>query len=266
MNVRTRLLILLKLLVLLGTFVGVIEAKEIRVGITEYQNVESSYDKYQTLFQELEQIAAKDRMSGEDVTFRFAIGTYAEVIDWFNKKLIDVAVLSAMPIADLLTTSSKAEIDKIKDAYIGSLNPVGGRDAKCDKNGEKPCQRALDEKAPECLNSDEQSQIARSEYHSSCVVPAKYGWKDFSDVKKFAGQKKLKFLFVRPVSISGYVVPAYYLKHHGIDLSQEEFDFTYQHQDSLQRMLKESDGDKYLVAFVIDNTPYCVSDEDSTKQ
>jgi predicted acylesterase/phospholipase RssA/ABC-type phosphate/phosphonate transport system substrate-binding protein len=257
----------MNLLLLLSTFVSVVGAKEIRVGITEYQNVESTYDKYQNLFQELEQLARKNRTSGEDVTFRFAIGTYAEVIDWYNKKLIDVAVLSAMPIADLLTTSNAAEIDKIKDAYLGSLNPVGGRDAKC---GENSCQRSLDEKAPQCVDPTEQPQIAKTEYHTSCIVPAEYGWKNFDDVKKFAGQNKLKFLFVRPVSISGYIVPAYYLKEQGIDLGQEEFDFTYQHQDTLQRMLQEPldelDRDKYLVAFVIDDTPYCVPKADSTKQ
>lgn len=267
MNVRKHLLLLMNLLLLLGIFINTVGAKEIRVGITEYQNVESTYAKYQTLFQELEQLARKTPKSSEAVTFLFAIGTYAEVIDWYNKKSIDVAVLSAMPIADLLTTSNVAEIDMIKDAYLGNINPVGGRNAEC---GENTCQRSLDEKTLQCVDPKEQPQIARSEYHTSCIVPAEYGWKSFDDVKKFAGQNKLKFLFVRPVSISGYIFPAYYLKEQGIDLGQEEFDFTYQHQDTLRRMLVEPldklDRDKYLVAFVIENTPYCVPKADSTKQ
>lgn len=244
-----------------------VEARQIRVGITEYQNVESAYKKYQTFFEELETVSQRSG-SGDLVTFRFAIGTYAEVIDWYDKGLIDVAVLSAMPIADLLTTSSAgAETNKITEAYLGGVNPVGGRASEIE-NCE--CTRSLDEKQPQCMHAAAEDQIAHSEYHTSCVVPAEYGWKSFEDVKKFAGQDKLKFLFVRPVSMSGYIVPAYFLNKQGINLQREEYDFTDQHQNSLRRMLAQppdgADAGKYLVAFVIENTPYCVSQLDANKQ
>jgi predicted acylesterase/phospholipase RssA/ABC-type phosphate/phosphonate transport system substrate-binding protein len=253
----------LTLLILVCAFA--IEAKEIRVGITEYQNVESAYEKYQIFFAELERIAQKERSADKDTTFSFAIGTYAEVIDWYNKKLIDVAILSAMPIADLLTTSNDDEVNRIRDSYLASLNPVGGSTAKC---GGDSCQRSLDEQSTQCVTAQDQPPEPKTEYRVSCVVPAEYGWKTFEDVSKYAGQKKLKFLFVRPVSISGYIVPFYYLKTQAIDLKQEEFDFTYQHQESLQRLLErnKTDPDKYVVAFVIENTSYCVPKADSNKQ
>jgi predicted acylesterase/phospholipase RssA/ABC-type phosphate/phosphonate transport system substrate-binding protein len=253
----------IRVVLLLLLAASAVSAKEIRVGITEYQNVESVYKKYQLFFEELEKIARDQRV---DITFSFAIGTYGEVIDWYNKEQIDVAVLSAMPMADLLTSSDTLEAEKIKDAFVARLNPIPGSTAKCQQD---LCQRSLDEPSAQCRPADAQSGVAQSEYHASCVVPAEYGWTSFDDVRKLKDQNKLKFLFVRPVSMSGYIVPSYYLKKYGeIDLKQEEFDFTYQHQESLQRMLRkdERDAGKKVVAFVIENTPYCVPQSDSNKQ
>jgi ABC-type phosphate/phosphonate transport system substrate-binding protein len=56
---------------------AVIVAEVVKVGITEYQNVEDSYDRYEELFQQLSESAGSD----EPVTFSFAIGNYAEVLD-----------------------------------------------------------------------------------------------------------------------------------------------------------------------------------------
>jgi predicted acylesterase/phospholipase RssA/ABC-type phosphate/phosphonate transport system substrate-binding protein len=241
-------------------------AKEIRVGITEYQNVESAYSKYEQFFQSLERASAGSK---EPVTFRFAIGTYSEVSDWYNKQLIDVAVLSAMPMADLLSNSQDDEREMIRDAYLGSLNPIGKRVAQ---SGRCECQRALDEEEPRCLNKSDAAGEPKSHYSVSVVVPAEYGWKSFEgDVRRHAGQGKLKFLFVRPLSISGYMIPSYFLREvssrWGIDLTKEDSDFTFQHQNSLQRMLQPyaEDEGKYLVAFVIDDTSYCVTPRDASK-
>ncbi|HUS11108.1 MAG TPA: patatin-like phospholipase family protein [Pyrinomonadaceae bacterium] len=252
----------IKLVLLILLSASVVSAREIRVGITEYQNVESVYNKYQLFFEELEKIA---RRQGSDTTFSFAIGSYGEVIDWYNKKLIDVAVLSAMPMADLLTSSDARETAKIRDAFLARLNPIAGSSAKCEKDF---CQRSLDELSPSCRATDATPGNAQSEYHASVVVPAEYGWTSFEDVRKLAGQKRLKFLFVRPVSISGYIVPLYYLKKQGIDLKQEEFDFSYQHQESLQRILRKDgrDAGKFVVAFVIENTSYCVPESAANSQ
>ncbi|HEX5876478.1 MAG TPA: patatin-like phospholipase family protein [Pyrinomonadaceae bacterium] len=255
---------IVKLLLLLFLSTFTVKAEEIRVGITEYQNVEQVYRKYQEFFDELERIAHDD---GLEIHFKFAIGTYSEVIDWYSKKLIDVAVLSAMPVADLLSISDKAQKDKIREAFLAKLNPVGGRIVKC--QAANPCRRSLDEPSAQCAPEAGQPQTARPEYHVTAIVPAEYGWKNFDDVRKHAGKKQLKFLFVRPVSISGYIVPSYYLKEiQKIDPKQEEFDFTYQHQESLQRIIKKDKKDegKKVVAFVIENTSYCVPEDDANKQ
>lgn len=263
---RTRFAWTLALLLLL-TSEEALEAKEIKVGVTEYQNVELTYDKYQKFFRSLE----REGLNGESVTFRFAIGTYAEVADWYNKQLIDVAVLSAMPMSDLLSNATADDLKLIRGAYLGHLSPVGARAAPCRQD---ECPRALDESEPRCFTASDPREPGKSHYSVSVVVPASYGWTTFEDVKRQAGKGTLKFLFVRPVSISGYMVPSFFLneqsKQLGLDLSKEESEFTFQHRNSLQRMLenppRESDRGKYLVAFVIDNTSYCVRQEDSQKK
>ncbi len=252
-----------KLLLLIFLSAFTVRAEEIRVGITEYQNVEQVYRKYQEFFDELERIAHDNR---RDIHFRFAIGTYSEVIDWYSKKLIDVAVLSAMPVADLLSISDKEQKDKIRDAFLAKLNPVGGRIVRCQAN---QCRRSLDEPSAQCAPEVGRSQAARPEYRVSAIVPVGYGWKNFDDVRRHARKNQLKFLFVRPVSISGYIVPSYYLKEiQKIDPKQEEFDFTYQHQQSLQKLIEEEQkgSGKKVVAFVIENTSYCVPEADANTQ
>ncbi|MDX6403016.1 MAG: hypothetical protein QOH70_471 [Blastocatellia bacterium] len=70
------------------------------------------------------------REQDEAITFQFAIGTYDKVIDWYNRGLIDIGILSAMPMSDLLTTikdPAQKDFKKITDAYLGRINPVGGR-------------------------------------------------------------------------------------------------------------------------------------------
>ena len=89
-------LITLPFLIVLCT--SAIQAKDIRVGITEYQNVESAYKKYETFFKELETVS-QGSPQDEAITFQFAIGTYDEVIDWYNRGLIDIGILSAMPMS-----------------------------------------------------------------------------------------------------------------------------------------------------------------------
>src|SRR5215211_4370850 len=87
----------------------------IKVGVTEYQNIESTYQKYDALFAELASYATRD----QPVTFTFAIGTYGEVLDWYNNRTIDIAILSAMPTAELLFAGERENLTK---AYLGEVS------------------------------------------------------------------------------------------------------------------------------------------------
>ena len=88
----------------------------LKVGITEYQNIEDSYARYDKLFQKL------GKFSKQPVSFEFAIGNYGEVIEWYNRGEIDVAVLSGMPVSKLLLEAGDDDLKKIDKAYIGDVS------------------------------------------------------------------------------------------------------------------------------------------------
>ena len=88
----------------------------LKVGITEYQNIEDSYARYDKLFQKL------SKFSKEPLSFEFAIGNYGEVMEWYNRGEIDVAVLSGMPVSKLLLEAGDEDLKKIDNAYIGDVS------------------------------------------------------------------------------------------------------------------------------------------------
>jgi len=236
---------------------------EVRVGVTAYQNIEGAYARYQRLFQEL-----ADTETDRAVIFKVAIGTYGEVVDWYNRRLIDVAVLSAMPVAELLISAGGDQelLQKIKDTYLGTLMAKPESSSTACKDGE--VSRSLFD---DIYSDKEKEELAKPEtsYRTVCIVPQASDLNDSSKLAALKGQSKLRFLFVRPFSVSGYLFPSFYLKTQDpkIDVAAEEYSFTYQHSNTLRRLLesksgKDEDG-KYLVAFVLDRTRYCVQAPES---
>lgn len=229
------------------------QAIVVQVGITDFRKVESSYAKYTKLFEELANAAGKD----QPITFRFAIGTDNEVLDWFNKGLIDVAVLQAMPVADLLSSFSEDEKKQLEEDYIGDLADLPER--KEDERAVGLHQDSAAEKNPDYY----------FKYRTNCIVSAAdEELKSFSDIQKLASAGKVKFLFVRPFSMTGYVVPYSFLLEKRIEPTKEQLDFTFQHSNSLKRLMKPlpEDEGKHLVAFVIDSTPYKYDPQDPAKE
>jgi predicted acylesterase/phospholipase RssA/ABC-type phosphate/phosphonate transport system substrate-binding protein len=223
--------------------------QEIKVGITEYQDIEKSYERYERLFQEL--MASVD--PNEPVTFKFAIGNYGEVMDWYNKGDIDVGIFSAMPVANFLRDASGDDYNKFANAHIGDLG----------------ISTVLPEARPLVTGTEE--ELAKKEpffYRSVCLAP----WSDselgtrtdgkertIDDIKRV--QKQVKFIFVRPFSLSGYVVPLYVLKKNEIYPDPDQIEFSYEHSTSVQRLLdearkKDPDPTKHYVACVLDEMRY----------
>ena len=211
----------------------------IRIGITEYQNIEATYAKYEDLLAQLSSYATPE----EPVTFTFAIGTYGEVLDWYNNRTIDLAVLSAMPTADLLQAGQRANLE---EAYLGDISVT------VPKTSSQSTLLPLFGSATDPFT-----------YRPGCIVlNADKEIQSIEDIKRLWGQNQVKFLFVRPYSLSGYIAPLDVLRRHGIDpLSNEnQFQFTYQHPKSLELMLKslspEGKPTTHYVAFVLDDTRY----------
>jgi predicted acylesterase/phospholipase RssA/ABC-type phosphate/phosphonate transport system substrate-binding protein len=211
---------------------------EIKVGITEYQDVEESYERYEKLFQELTQAAANVK---EPVKFKFAIGNYGEVMDWYNKGEIQVAILSAMPVANFLRDAGENDKQKMREAYIGDVS----------------VKRVYTDSTPPAKGTDKElANDAPFFYHSVCLTLASdTELRTTDDIKRLKNQTR--FIFVRPFSLSGYVVPRYVLNaKYEIDLTSDQIDFSYEHSKSLEkiRTLREADPTKHYVACVLDDT------------
>lgn len=263
---RRRFLGLILALLVLAMLCASTEAKpvtEVRVGITEYQKVEETYSKYYKLFKELSDA------SQDPITFKIAIGTYEEVNDWYNKGQIDVAILSAMPVAELLLSINfdKKLLEKIGESYIGTLTPTPNYQASPKKCGASQTPRNLLDDVYDGAEKEERSN-SPSSYRTVCVVPKGSDITNFEQLAELQRQNKLRILFVRPFSVSGYLLPAYYMKEmKKLRLGADSYEFTYQHSNSLSRLMKANargidvDG-KYLVAFVQDSTTYCGASAD----
>jgi predicted acylesterase/phospholipase RssA/ABC-type phosphate/phosphonate transport system substrate-binding protein len=224
---------------------GVKAPTVIKVGITEYQNLEDSYDRYETLFAALQQSADKN----EPVSFSFAIGNYGEVMDWYNNGLIDVAILSAMPVAGLLANAGTEELKKIDEAYVGDISVTRPRPKLATEQSVMSVFPAPKQQDPYRYRAGAIVLKSDTEIHT------------LNQVKKLAAQKQVQFLFVRPFSLSGYIIPLAVLHANGIYPTPDEIKFTYQHKNSLLKLLDAHNGKtefpgKHLIAFVLDATTY----------
>lgn len=231
----------------------------VTVGITEYQALSSTYEKYESLFKEL--TSAED---GDEVVFRFAIGTYGEVRDWYDRRRIDVAVLSAMPVADLLGSAGGDELQLIKESYVGDLADVAYPNAPLQPN-RLPVMDLFQDPVAETVRR--QPDNLKYMYRTACLVHKDSKLQTLSQLKEMMGSEegrsKVRFLFVRPYSVSGYILPLYFLQEKGINplLSPAKLDFTYQHSKSLERLLNAGPEERdYTVAFVNDNVSYKIPD------
>ena len=152
----------------------------VRVGIVSYNNYAGGLERYG---KELAQLSKSySGPGGVRVAFQLAIGSYSDVLDWYNKELIDVAFLPPQPVAELYETLGTGELDKRYIATHASNEP---------KKGEAPA----------------------FEYGSVCMVEQSAPINDAGQLKEMAAKGKVSFLFVDPLSLSGRILPEYVLKH-----------------------------------------------------
>ena len=225
----------------------------IRVGVADYGNVERNYERYVALFRELTDLATPD----QPVSFSVAVGDFSEVMGWYLRRIVDVAVLPAMPIAQLIANTPDSDLPKLEESYVATL----AERLSIPKSG----QQVLWQLFP---NDDEMAR-SRAAYGAdvfdrvTLVVADRPGAPsplrsvaDLSD-KRFA--RRIKYIFLQPFSIPGYILPTQFLRDQGIDPAVIKYDFAYQPQYSLRRIAEplpgEDDG-KLLVAFSTDTASY----------
>src|ERR1700682_2326691 len=221
------------------------EPLELRVGITEYQRIDAVYERYSAFFRDLE------KASNSMLRFSIAIGTYDEVLKWRDRGDVELSVLSAGPMATLLSLGNTDDRRELVNTYLGSLTYFSS---------------APDGSVLVSQLDDVNSKVVVDGYYRSvCVVRSASPFRTLADIINAANKpdSRVKFLFVRPYSMSGYIHPRYVLENNGLrkdqnKLSKIDAEFKLQHSSSLEVLLAPlgDDRQKDLVAFVQEQTPF----------
>src|SRR5262245_33981015 len=168
---------------------------EVRVGIVAYQDFQHELKSYK---KELLALAKESKFR-----FRLAPGTYAEVLHWMERGLIDVAVMSPGVFAE----TQKAKVPVCR--YLATL-------------GHPPA------KSPLAL-AERKKPGPHYQYQAACVVAADSSLHNSADLKKAAAEGSIQFLFVDRLSVSGRILPEYVLKQIGIEPTRDQVEYTYSH-------------------------------------
>ncbi len=207
---------------------------EVKVGVISYEDFGKTFEEYRGVFAR----AMKSNVGGKSVIFHIAVGTYGDVLDWYNRDLIDLALLTPEPVAELL--SSVKGTDELRNLYIATraVAPIG--------------------------------TPPQYEYKAMCVVSASSPLHSFDDLRQWAQRGQVNFLFVHPLSVSGSILPRYLLNQAGISnigqgasqagsaVPLNPVEWTFSHQQSLEELSlqdeSQSDIDHsqrpVLVAFI----------------
>jgi predicted acylesterase/phospholipase RssA/ABC-type phosphate/phosphonate transport system substrate-binding protein len=200
----------------------------IRVGVVAYDNFQSTADRYRAYLGEVSRGART-----EQLTFRLAVGTYSEVLDWYKNESIDVGIFTPGPVAQLL--SNTADQPKVLQAYLGT--------------------RTL---APASVSPySEPDRTVRGQrydyYHAAVIVHADSKIRTLADLVGAARARRLRFLLNHPLSVSSYIYPSYYLKKQDIILANGPLELTYSHEVTVNRIANATQSERdSLIGFVYD--------------
>jgi predicted acylesterase/phospholipase RssA/ABC-type phosphate/phosphonate transport system substrate-binding protein len=201
---------------------------DLRVGLISYDLAEEKVQTYQSLFNEL-----SDDLAGLNISANptFAVGTYADVLDWISRGLVDVAVLSPSAFAETRqarsatqTATTAAIHESIPDCvYIATEGKVPADNDSWVNNK---------------LKSSTLPDRCRFEYNSFCIVSKDSSLRTFDDLTKAAANEKVQFVFGDPLSASSAILPMHILHSHGIDF-RKHMEYTFGQADSVHRLTDE---------------------------
>ena len=216
----------------------------IRVGAIYYDDSDAQYAAINDILSALEK-QSKER----PITFRLAVGTYDEIMNWYESDQIDLAIMNPGPLALLIDKYSQQEL---KNIFVGIRGRIAAESSVAAKEGTKPRSTY---NSVMLLNRD-----AVSREFPAGATPSDDEMVDL--VMRKAKQKKVHFLFVHPLSTSGYIFPRKVLKDAGVDLDTADYNITYSH-DVSTKQVKDSAYDssgRLNIAFVSDETRNTLSD------
>lgn len=221
----------------------------VRVGAIYYDDSDIQYTKMEELFSSIEESQKTPDRSKREIKFKLAVGTYDEVLNWYQTDQIDLAVMNPAPFAMLL---NNYKVERLKDLFVGirkitppetSVAWKKGIGARGKYNSVMLLnKRAIRELLPaiwkdEKVTEEEERQIiefviAQTKAHST------------------------RLLLVHPLSTSGYIFPRHLLVDNQVELKPSDFELTYSHDASTNQIL-ESGFDKQhrlFVGFVSDES------------
>jgi len=133
---------------------------------------------------------------------REARGTYAEVLHWLRKGLVDVALLTPGPYAELLDSEAGLPADRRCTALAYSDVYLSTR--------------------------------------TRCVVRKASAFKSMTDIRSAVKQNAAKFIFVDPLSTTGRIIPQHAIQSDGTVVPPDAIRYSYSHANALE-LLAQSD-------------------------
>lgn len=221
----------------------------VRVGAIYYDDSDSLYSRTRAVLSALE---SQDQIASDKtkrpLTFKLAVGTYDEVLNWYESRQIDLAIMSPGLLALVIDRFSDTELNQL---FVGIRSP------------EPP---ATSIAASEGINRRPEYNVAmlvnRQGIRNALPMLSTKTTLDESEAEQLtafvlntARRGNAHFLFVHPFSASGYIYPRKLLKDAGVQLIASQYDFTYSHDVSVEQVRNSgSDTNRLTVAFVNDQT------------
>jgi len=203
---------------------------EIRVGIVAFEDFQGESERSEKLLAEL------SASHTTPVRFRLAIGTYGDVAHWLQKGLVDVAIVT--PGLLIETGGDKAEPERPR--FLATV----GRPAATSK----------------WASDGRKRQGYYDRYGSVCAVASGSSLKTAADLKAAIAKGRVRFLCVHPSSVSSRIAPAFALKQMGLDLQQDQIEYTHSHSASLRLLAEGRSNEFEWVAFVWDDSVHNLPD------
>lgn len=197
-------------------------AVDLRVGLISYDKPEDKIRDYRALFEELgEQVP-----NAVHYKPRFAVGTYADVVDWITRGLVDIAVLSPNAFAETTAWKTNGPGTKLEPDCIYLAT-----------EGKAPA--AVDGWVNDKAKGSSEPGKGRFEYNSVCIASADSEIKNFDQLKEAAEKGEVQFIFGDPLSASGTIFPMHFLRTHGIDF-RKHMEYSFGHSDSVSLILEKN--------------------------
>jgi ABC-type phosphate/phosphonate transport system substrate-binding protein len=169
-------------------------------------------------------------------------------MNWYESDQLDLAIMNPGPMAVLIGKYNRAELGNIFLGIRGLIPDKTSLAAKDDAGKDVTAPRSMYNSVM-VLNSG----VLSSEF-SGKPTPTEDELFDF--IMRKARHKQVLFLFVQPLSTSGYIYPRQVFLDEKIELDPTDYELIYSHDVSVKDVSKSAydDSGRLNVAFVSDET------------